>query len=69
MQEAKATNCITCNFMWEMIPHHEGAVEMSENTLQYSICPELTPILKAIISSQERGISEMKRLQRCIGCR
>lgn len=68
MQHAKAGNNITCNFMWEMIPHHEGAVRMSENTLQYNICQELTPVLSAIISSQERGIAEMRRLQRCIGC-
>lgn len=69
MQDSKFTDSITCNFMWEMIPHHEGAVEMAENTLQYVICPELTPILKAIISSQEKGIAEMKRLQKCISCR
>lgn len=68
MEHSKASDNINCNFMREMIPHHEGAVKMSENTLQYNICPELTPILKAIISSQERGIAEMKRLERCIGC-
>lgn len=68
MQHANASDNISCNFMWEMIPHHEGAVKMSKNTLQYNICPELTPILNAIISSQERGIAEMKRLERCIGC-
>lgn len=69
MEHAGATDDITCNFMREMIPHHEGAVRMSENTLQYNICPELTPVLNAIISSQKRGIAEMKRLQQCIGCR
>lgn len=65
---ARATNEINCDFMWEMIPHHMGAVEMSKNALQYDICPELKPILEAIITSQERGIMEMRNLLRCLGC-
>lgn len=68
MKSAPFTNHVNCNFMWEMIPHHEGAVEMSENILQYDICPELKPILQAIIVSQRRGIRQMNQLLRCIGC-
>lgn len=68
MGGARATNAINCDFMWEMIPHHMGAVEMSNNALQYDICPELKPILEAIITSQERGIVEMRNLLRCLGC-
>lgn len=68
MRTARATNSVDCDFMWEMIPHHEGAVEMSETTLQYEICPELKPILEAIITSQKRGISQMQNLLRRIGC-
>lgn len=68
MKCARATNQINCNFMWEMIPHHEGAVKMSMTTLKFRICPELVPILEAIITSQEKGIEQMKQLQRCLGC-
>lgn len=68
MKCARATNNINCNFMWEMIPHHEGAVKMSKNTLRFNICPELVPILEAIISSQTKGIEQMKQLQCRIGC-
>lgn len=68
MRNARTTNQINCDFMWEMIPHHLGAVRMSRNALQYSICPELKPILEAIITSQERGISEMQALQRALNC-
>lgn len=68
MKCARATNQINCNFMWEMIPHHEGAVKMSMNTLKYNICPELVPILQAIITSQKRGIEQMRQLERRIGC-
>lgn len=68
MGGARSTNEINCDFMREMIPHHMGAVEMSQNTLQYEICPELKPILEAIITSQERGIWQMRNLLRCLGC-
>lgn len=69
MENARITNEINCDFMWEMIPHHMGAVRMSETTLQYCICPELIPILEAIITSQKRGIRQMRQLLRCIDCR
>lgn len=68
MEHARATNQINCDFMWEMIPHHKGAVAMSENALQYKICPGLHPILEAIITSQERGIAQMQQLLRRLDC-
>lgn len=68
MWSARATNAVNCDFMWEMIPHHRGAVRMSENALQYSLCPALRPILEAIITSQKRGIQEMQALLRRLRC-
>ncbi len=68
MNNACATNRIDCDFIWEMIPHHEGAVEMSETTLRAGICPELKPILEAIISSQTKGIAQMQHLQYSLNC-
>lgn len=62
MDTAKATNHIGADFLREMIPHHRGAVRMSENALNYCICPELIPILEAIIISQSRGIRQMQQL-------
>ena len=64
MKDARTTGCVAADFMREMIPHHRGAVLMSENALQYHICEQLRPILDAIISSQTRGIQEMERLLR-----
>lgn len=66
MGNAYADNNISANFIREMIPHHEGAVRMCENTLRYCICPGLAPILEAIITSQTRGIQEMQQLLQCI---
>ncbi len=60
MKRAYTDSRINCNFMREMIPHHMGAVLMSENALKYEICPSLVPILNAIISSQEEGIRQMR---------
>lgn len=68
MHCAYADNYISCDFMREMIPHHIGAVRMSENALQYCICPELTPILENIITSQKRGIHQMSLLLKEYGC-
>lgn len=69
MRNARSTNCIDADFMREMIPHHKGAVEMSENALNYPICQELRPILQAIIVSQKRGIAQMQQLLQCMECR
>lgn len=68
MNNACVTNQINCNFMREMLPHHEGAVKMSETTLKFDICPQLVPILDAIIVSHERGIMQMNNLMKCLGC-
>ena len=68
MSAACANNNIDANFMREMIPHHQGAVRMSENALRNPICPRLVPILSAIISSQKKGIREMQCLLRKIEC-
>ncbi len=67
MGNACADNDINADFMREMIPHHEGAIELCENALRYEICPELKPILKAILVSQKRGISQMEKLLSCMG--
>lgn len=62
MGSACTTNQINMNFMREMIPHHLGAVKMSELTLKQDICPELVPVLKSIITSQKKGILQMKQI-------
>ena len=64
MQNAFSDSCVNCNFLREMIPHHEGAVQMSKLTLLFRICPQLKPILQAIIKEQEQGICEMEDLLR-----
>lgn len=62
MGSAHVTNGVNANFVREMIPHHEGAVRMSNNALQFNICPELKPILYTIITTQCEGIQQLKHL-------
>ena len=66
MQEAPATNGLNFSFLREMIPHHEGAIGMSQNLFRFEVCPELCPIVEAIITSQSRGVAEMERLLRTL---
>lgn len=66
MKQACTTNNINANFMHEMIPHHIGAIQLSENALQFNICPELRPILQSIINSQKMGVQKMEFLLQCI---
>jgi uncharacterized protein (DUF305 family) len=44
-----------------MIPHHEGAVVMAKDLLQKSKRPELQKLAKAIITSQQTEIDQMKK--------
>ncbi|MCM1182959.1 MAG: DUF305 domain-containing protein [Roseburia sp.] len=66
MKEACTSNNINISFMNEMIPHHQGAIQMSQNALCFPICPSLKPILEAIITSQRRGVCEMEQLLSCM---
>lgn len=69
MRNARTSDNIDADFVREMIPHHMGAVSMSETTLKYCICDQLKPILRKIISSQKKGIAQMqcllKKIQQC----
>jgi uncharacterized protein (DUF305 family) len=66
MRNACFSNQINANFLREMIPHHKGAICMSENALQYPICPDLVPILRSIILSQRAGVRKMECMLRCM---
>ena len=61
----KAPKCIdiNLNFVNEMIPHHEGAVKMCENLLNYDIDPRLVDVAKKIIKEQSNGIKELEKIR------
>jgi uncharacterized protein (DUF305 family) len=48
-------------FINAMIPHHEGAIVMANDALQKSKRPEIQKLSKAIVTSQQAEIDQMKQ--------
>ncbi len=68
MTTANLTESISNNFIVQMIPHHQAAIQMSENLLKYSeFCP-LKTIASQIIEEQTKGIAEMEALLKSCSC-
>lgn len=63
MKSSPRTQNINFNFTGEMIPHHEGAIEMCNNLLQYPIDPRLKIVATSIIRGQTQGVAELKKIQ------
>lgn len=64
MKNAPRCLNINLNFVNEMIPHHEGAIFMCENLLQYRIDQRLKRVANSIIEEQTEGIKQLKQIQK-----
>ena len=64
MKNAPRCENINLNFVNEMIPHHEGAIEMCKNLLQYRIDPRLVNVAKTIIEEQSEGVRKMENIRK-----
>ena len=62
MLSANIVNNITLDFIECMIPHHQAAIYMCENLLQYTMYKPLQEIARDIIKMQTRGIEQMKEI-------
>ena len=62
MNKAPKTGDPSLDFLYEMIPHHEAAVSMSENLLDYGTNPEVRQLATTITREQLLGIKQMKAL-------
>lgn len=63
MRTSPRCSNISLNFINEMIPHHEGAIQMCNNLLKYNIDPKLERVAKNIINEQSRGVEELKSIR------
>jgi uncharacterized protein (DUF305 family) len=64
MLSQEVTNSITINFIETMIPHHQAAICMAENLLQYTTYQPLQEMAKNMIKDQTEGIEQMKEIAR-----
>ena len=69
MTEAELNNSISYNFIVQMIPHHQAAIEMSHNLLQYTTFIPLQDIACNIIEEQTKSIERMQDIQCACGIR
>lgn len=54
---------INLDFVNEMVPHHEGAIYMCKNVLEYDIDARLKEVALSIIEEQEKGVKELENLR------
>ncbi len=64
MNGAPTTNNLNIDFLSEMIPHHEGAINMSKNLLKFEICSDLKLLAENIVLNQTNQLQLMQNLLR-----
>lgn len=65
MTNAELGCSISHNFILQMIPHHQAAVEMSENILKYSNNSNIRRIAENIIAEQTASIEALRSVEDC----
>ncbi len=63
MRKSLQSPNIDLDFISEMIPHHEGAIEMCQNLLEYPIDKRLEKVAQNIIDEQSKGVEELKQVR------
>jgi len=63
MEAAPKTGDPSLDFLYEMIPHHEAAVSMSENILKYGHNEQVKQLAANIIRDQLAGIGKLEALK------
>ncbi len=60
MRDGEMRGASDQHFIIQMIPHHEGAIEMAKLALDRSKKPEILSLAEAIIAAQQTEIDEMR---------
>ena len=66
MENAKPTGNINRDFLIEMIPHHEGGIQMGKTILRYTQNRELRTIVQNLITTQQKQVTDMNNLLKTI---
>lgn len=56
------TSSISHNFILQMLPHHQAAINMCQNLLNYTKNPTLIKMAKDIIKEQTKSIADMEKI-------
>lgn len=64
MSSTPSSNNLNANFLYEMIPHHEGGINITKNLLKFEICEDLRSLAEDMIMSQQVQLDKMKSLLR-----
>lgn len=62
MERSCTGNNLDIDFLTEMIPHHEGAINMASNLLRFGICEKLKAIGENIVEDESAQLEQMKVL-------
>lgn len=62
MHEVQISDSISEMFILQMIPHHNGAIQMSENILEYTTDTQVEQLAKDIIEMQSKEINMMQEM-------
>ncbi len=69
MRAVQQTQSVSEMFINQMIAHHEGAISMSENILNYTTNTDIENLAKAIIIGENQQIIQMEdMLSTCSAC-
>jgi uncharacterized protein (DUF305 family) len=60
MNNALAGESVEANFIEEMIPHHEGAIEMAEYEIEYGKDFTMIQLAKSILAEQHIEVQQMR---------
>lgn len=65
MTSAELNDSISHNFIVQMVPHHQAAIDMSNNILRYTTNVTLQCIAQNIVKEQTEGIEKMNGMLAC----
>lgn len=66
MRNSQTGNNLNIDFLSQIIPHHEGGVNMARNVLRFDICPQLRNLAENIVSNESLQLKEMRDLNKSL---